>query len=211
MHTDWTSADMLKSTFTVEDTLLVYACVQSNMQHAGLTLKLNMQHNYLSDKRQRLYLWWSLTFAVTCMQGRSYRRRLRSLLLCLWDIFWELINSLVCWFWVIKGWHIIIYLCDFITVVVQVSLAVTLAEDDVTQTRVSVIIGKLGHSSSHTHYEHMLDVLERPWNVKSISQWAATSNPQTGALLQPGPLWTHARCSGTSLKCQINQSMGCHK
>ena len=56
----------------------------------------------------------------------------------------------------------IIYLCDFITVVVQVSFAVALAEDDVTQTRVSVIISKLGHSSSHAHYEHVLDVLESP-------------------------------------------------
>ena len=32
------------------------------------------------------------------MPGESYCRRLRSLLLCLCDIFWVLINSLACWF-----------------------------------------------------------------------------------------------------------------
>ena len=31
------------------------------------------------------------------------------------------------------------------------------------------VIHKLGHSSSQAHYEHMLDVLERPWNVKSVN------------------------------------------
>ena len=31
--------------------------------------------------------------------GESYRRRHRSLLLCLCDVFRALINSLVCWFW----------------------------------------------------------------------------------------------------------------
>ena len=34
----------------------------------------------------------------TRMPGESYRRRLRSLLLCLCDVFRALINSLVCWF-----------------------------------------------------------------------------------------------------------------
>ena len=34
---------------------------------------------------------------VPCMPGDSYRRRLRSLLLCLYDVFRALINSLVCW------------------------------------------------------------------------------------------------------------------
>ena len=73
------------------------------------------------------------------------------------------------------------------------------------------VIHKVGYSSSHAHCEHMLNVLERPWNVKSISQWVVTSDPQSGVLLQPCPLWTHAKCSGTSLKCQISQSVGCHK
>ena len=54
------------------------------------------------------------------------------------------------------------YLCDFVTVVVQVSLAVTLAEDDVTQARMSVVICKLWHPAGHPHDEHVLDVLERP-------------------------------------------------
>ena len=35
----------------------------------------------------------------TRMPGESYRRRLRSLLLCLCDVFRTLINSLVCWFY----------------------------------------------------------------------------------------------------------------
>ena len=35
----------------------------------------------------------------TCMPGENYHRHLRSLLLCLCDIFWVLMNSLVCWFW----------------------------------------------------------------------------------------------------------------
>ena len=34
----------------------------------------------------------------TGMPGESYCRQLRSFLLCLYDIFWALINSLVCWF-----------------------------------------------------------------------------------------------------------------
>ena len=35
--------------------------------------------------------------AFTCMPGESYRKQLRSLLLCLCDSFQALINSLVCW------------------------------------------------------------------------------------------------------------------
>ena len=35
---------------------------------------------------------------LTCMPGESYRRRLRSLLLCLRGVFRALINNLVCWF-----------------------------------------------------------------------------------------------------------------
>ena len=35
----------------------------------------------------------------TCMPDESYCRQLRSLLLCVHDVFWALINSLVCWFY----------------------------------------------------------------------------------------------------------------
>jgi len=35
---------------------------------------------------------------LTCMPGERYRRRLRSLLLCLHGVFRALINSLACWF-----------------------------------------------------------------------------------------------------------------
>ena len=38
----------------------------------------------------------------TCMPGESYHRWLRSLLLYLCYIFWALINSLVCWFYIMK-------------------------------------------------------------------------------------------------------------
>ena len=37
-------------------------------------------------------------FLVNCMPGKSYYRQLRSLLLCLCDVFQVLINSFVCWF-----------------------------------------------------------------------------------------------------------------
>ena len=39
-----------------------------------------------------------MSFVFTGMPGKSYRRRLRSLLLCLCDVFLAQINSIVCWF-----------------------------------------------------------------------------------------------------------------
>ena len=42
---------------------------------------------------------------VTCMPGESYCRRLRSLLLCSWDIFQVLINSLVHWLCTTCNWY----------------------------------------------------------------------------------------------------------
>ena len=49
----------------------------------------------------RRYLWWSFcTLYLHRIPGESYHRRLRSLLLHSCDIFWALINSLVCWFYV---------------------------------------------------------------------------------------------------------------
>ena len=39
-----------------------------------------------------------MCLVFTRMPGESYRRRLRSLFLCLCDVFRALINSLVCWF-----------------------------------------------------------------------------------------------------------------
>ena len=47
-----------------------------------------------------MYLWWSLHLYLvfTRVPSESYRRRRRPLLLDLCDIFWALINSLVCWF-----------------------------------------------------------------------------------------------------------------
>ena len=37
-------------------------------------------------------------FVFTGMPGKSYRRRLRSLSLCSGDVFWALMNSLLCWY-----------------------------------------------------------------------------------------------------------------
>ena len=45
-----------------------------------------------------MYLWWSFIKKITHMPGEGYHRWLRSLLLCLCDIFQGLINSLVWWF-----------------------------------------------------------------------------------------------------------------
>ena len=41
-----------------------------------------------------------LYLVFTRMPGESYHRRLRSLVLSWFDVFWALINSLVCWFWI---------------------------------------------------------------------------------------------------------------
>ena len=38
-----------------------------------------------------------MSLVFTSMPGESYRWQLRSLLLCLCNVFWALINSLVCW------------------------------------------------------------------------------------------------------------------
>ena len=46
----------------------------------------------------RIYLWWSLCtlyYVPTRVAGESYRRQVRSVLLCC-DVFRVLINSLVC-------------------------------------------------------------------------------------------------------------------
>ena len=45
-----------------------------------------------------MYLWCSLCTLKLLACEVSYRRRLRCLLLCLCDVFWAVINSLVCWF-----------------------------------------------------------------------------------------------------------------
>ena len=67
---------------------------------------------YLCRRYMRTYLWWSLsTFVVIHVPGKIYRRQLRSLLLCLCDDFWALVNSLVCRFctgWAIFDWPLFI-------------------------------------------------------------------------------------------------------
>ena len=45
---------------------------------------------------QRMSLWWSILYLLACQE--SHPRWLRSLLLCLCDVFPALIISLVCWF-----------------------------------------------------------------------------------------------------------------
>ena len=48
-----------------------------------------------------------MSLIFTCMPAESYCWWLRSLLLCLCDIFWALINSLVCWFHLRALWLIL--------------------------------------------------------------------------------------------------------
>ena len=52
---------------------------------------------------KRTYLWWSLCTLYLLECQVRVRRQLRSLLLCLCDLFWALISSLVCWFCMRSG------------------------------------------------------------------------------------------------------------
>ena len=56
-------------------------------------------HTWLSDLLSEDVLLVEFMYLVfTCMPGESYCRWLMSLMLCLCDVFWALVNSLVCWF-----------------------------------------------------------------------------------------------------------------
>ena len=57
--------------------------------------RVHLQYRYFLEAVP-LVEFMSLVF--THMRGESYHRQLRSLLLCLCDVFQMLINSLVCWF-----------------------------------------------------------------------------------------------------------------
>ena len=57
--------------------------------------RVHLQYRYFLEDVP-LVEFMSLVF--THMRGESYHRQLRSLLLCLCDVFQMLINSLVCWF-----------------------------------------------------------------------------------------------------------------
>ena len=67
-------------------------------------LKQNEAQSAHAGSTQSMDLWWSLCtlYLLTCQV--SYRRGLRSLLLCLCNVFWALINSLVCWPCSIQVW-----------------------------------------------------------------------------------------------------------
>ena len=71
----------------------------------GWGILLRRQISLYTCTNLRRYLWWNLCtlYVLTCHV--SYFRQLRSLLLCMSDIFWVLINSVVCWFslYVIKS------------------------------------------------------------------------------------------------------------
>ena len=59
----------------------------------------NGEYMPLGHSSLRMYLWWSSCILFMYrVPGESYRRKLRSLLLCLCDVFRALINSLVCFF-----------------------------------------------------------------------------------------------------------------
>ena len=59
--------------------------------------KTSHKHNNKDPSREDLPMVEFMYLVFTCMQGESYRMRLRSLLLCSCDVFRALINSIVCW------------------------------------------------------------------------------------------------------------------
>ena len=68
------------------------------VQHLSPGMKVKIQGTETPPEvHLRVYRCWSFIF-FTHMPGEGYHRWLRSLLLCLCDVFQGLSNSLVCWF-----------------------------------------------------------------------------------------------------------------
>ena len=65
--------------------------------HYSFGSKKRKDRQQQKDKKRNDKTVEIVYLAFTRMPGESYRRRLRSLLLCLCDVFRALINSLVCW------------------------------------------------------------------------------------------------------------------
>ena len=70
-------------------------------------LSINYQHpreltgarktSHKHNTKDLMYLWWSLCILHLLACQVSYRRRFRTLVLCLCDVFRAPVNSLVCW------------------------------------------------------------------------------------------------------------------
>ena len=78
-----------------------------DLQMSCLSLDLMLaSYNIKKGKNEDVPLVGFMYLVFTCMPGESYCRQLKSLLLYLCYVFQALINSLVCWFYKIKGMKI---------------------------------------------------------------------------------------------------------
>ena len=73
-------------------------CVNTRCINSTRGTSSSLTCKYKGHKlHQRCILWWNLCTLYLHACQVSYHRQLRSLFLYLCDIFWALINSLVCW------------------------------------------------------------------------------------------------------------------
>ena len=73
--------------------------IRNLKQNEAHSARAEPTHKGVISSRKDNYILVEFMYLVfTRMPGQSYRRRLRSLLLCLCYVFRALINSLVCWF-----------------------------------------------------------------------------------------------------------------
>ena len=96
--------------------IIYYSILTINLARSGLPKPARIKCKLSRSSVIPIVIWCEdgplvefMHFVFTRMPGESYRRRLRSLLLCLRDVFRPLINSLVCWFFSI--WLLYQYLC----------------------------------------------------------------------------------------------------
>ena len=71
-----------------------------------LTLDLMLATDNIKGKNEDVPMMEFMYVVFTHMPGESYCRQRGSLLLYLCYVFWALINSLVCWFYKVKGMKI---------------------------------------------------------------------------------------------------------
>ena len=83
----------------------VYTCVAELPWDVGYKCPLGVSTFWGCTSGRVMY------FVFTRMPGESYRRRLRSLLLYLCDVFRAVINSLVCWFCSSALGHVLFQIC----------------------------------------------------------------------------------------------------
>ena len=95
--------------------VLLYSCSQQGDIREVTTTNKQNQHEWQVMCRLQcmVHLWWAffampnqkdvplvglMYLVFTCMPCESYHKQLGPLLLCLCDIFWVVITSLLCWF-----------------------------------------------------------------------------------------------------------------